>query len=352
MLLDAKAKLESGHMSVQPELEVTLWRRLASTSFSLGLPRESNEFTARATQLAEQNLPADHVELGYCRLLQGLVAENRGDMARAESLYRESSLIFGARLGEESAEYALAVNNVGCALKDLHRSDESRACHEKALAIRIKLFGQSHRDVAMSLRNLGTLSRALDQWDAAADYYRQALAALPAGTPAADKILMSIRANLCKLARERGNFEEAERMAREDIITLEKFYGEDSAPPMVTRQLLGLILAQEKRWDEALAEDRRALELAMRHMPADHPTIARSQWYLASHLFDAGRFEEAEPALRATARAYTACDPPSPTYVRRSLRRLASTLDRLNRPVDAREVREQIKALQPDTQDP
>jgi serine/threonine protein kinase/tetratricopeptide (TPR) repeat protein len=342
MLLDAKAKLESGHMAVQPELEVTLWRRLASTAFNLNLIIETGEFTARATQLCEQNLPADHVELGYCRLFQGLMAENRGDMAKAESLYREASRIFTLRLGEESSENALAINNIGCALKDLRRFDDSRALHERSLAIRTKLFGPAHRDVAMSLRNLGTLARAEKKWDLAADFYKQALDAA-ATAPAMDPVVMSIRTNMCKLANEQGHLDEAERLTREDLTATVQVYGEDSAAPIGLHQLLAGILAQQHRWDEALASDEQALNLAQRHMPADHPMLARCRWNLAQHLYDAGRYEPAEPALRAAIDAYTNSDPPSPPYVRRSLRTLANCLDKLGRPDEASTIRAQLR---------
>jgi serine/threonine protein kinase len=345
MLLDAKTKLESGRMSVQPELEVTLWRRLASTAFNLSLPIECGEFTARATQLCEQNLAADHVELGHCRLLQGLIAENRGDMPKAESLYREASRIFTLRLGEESSENALAINNIGCAVKDLHRFDDARALHDRSLAIRTKLFGPVHRDVAMSLRNLGNLARAEKKWDLSADFYKQAMEAA-ATTPAMDPVVMSIRGNMCKLANEQGHVDEAERLAREDLAATVQVYGEDSAANIGLHTLLAGILAQQHRWDEAIASDQQALDLAQRHMPADHPTLARCHWNLASHLYNAGRYEPAEPALRDTIDAYTNSDPPSPSYVRGARRLLIITLDKLNRPAEANAVREQLRAQQ------
>jgi serine/threonine protein kinase len=343
MILDAKAKLESGTMAVLPEVEVSLWRRLATIAFRLGLPIECAEFTARATELCEQKLSPDHVELAYCRLLQGLLAENRNDMAKAESLYRESSRLFTARLGEESAENALAVNNIGCALKDLHRFDESRASHERSLAIRTKLFGPVHHDVAMSLRNLGNLARAEKKWDAAADFYAKAQAAA-ALCPATDDVVISIRGNLCKLASEQGHYDEALRMAREDLTIVKQVYGEQGAPCAMSYQIIAGILAAQKQWDEAIETDRAALAIATRAFPADHPTPARCQWNLATHLFNAGRFEEAEPQLRAAADAYTRCDPPSRTYTNAALRRLVTTLEKLNRPAEARELQERMQA--------
>ncbi len=347
MMLDAKAKLESGKMSLQPEVEVTLWRRLASTALRVGMPIEAAEFTARVTKLCEERLPPDHVELGYCRLLQGLIAENRGDMAKAESLYRESSRIFTLRLGEESSENALAVNNIGCAVKDLLRFDEARALHEESLAIRIKLFGPIHKDVAMSLRNLGTLARAEKKWDDAADFYNKALEAAGQAAPT-DEIVTSIRGNMCKLANDRGHLEEAERLAREDLGVMAGVYGEDSAQNINLLQFLGGNLAQQHKWDQAIETDQRALTLSKRFLPADHPISARCQWSCGSHLADAGRYDEAESALRAAITAFTTCDPPSPTYAARSTRSLANCLDKLNRPAEARELREQLAQQQKD----
>jgi tetratricopeptide (TPR) repeat protein len=346
MLMDAKIKLEAGRLAQQPELEATLWRRLASTAFSLGLLIEADSLTSKVAQLCGALPGKDHLELGHCRLLQGVIAESRDDLPKAESFYREASRIYTVNRGEESSENALAVNNVGCALKDLLRFDEARACHEKALAIRTKLFGASHRDVAMSYRNLGTLARAEKKWDVAAEFYGKALAAL-GDVPAGDSMLLAVRLNMCKLARERGNPQEAQRLALEDLATYERTYGDDSAPPIVIHQVLGAIYAEQKQWDLAIASSERALSLSHRHLPADHPRIARYTLDLADHLAGAGRFAEAEPLFRDTIQAYTTCSPPSQPGAARATRHLASALDKLHRPAEAKALRDQLKVQGP-----
>ena len=159
---------------------------------------------------------------------------------------------------------------------------------------------------------------------------------------------MTIRINMCKLASEQGHFDEAERLVREDIAATEQIYGDDSAPPINLYQLLGNILAQQHLWDQARASEERALTLAKRFLPADHPITARCQWTYGAHLCDSGQYEAAEPALRAAITAFTTCDPPNPRYATRATRYLANCLDRLNRPADARALRDQLKQQQQD----
>jgi tetratricopeptide (TPR) repeat protein len=77
---------------------------------------------------------------------------------------------------EESPELAAALFAMGVLKDDVGETESSREFHERALAMRIRLFGESHADVAQSLNALGvTLFYGMGNIDSARVVWEQAL---------------------------------------------------------------------------------------------------------------------------------------------------------------------------------
>jgi serine/threonine protein kinase/tetratricopeptide (TPR) repeat protein len=347
MLRETRARLEAGELADQPELEVSCWRRLASAALKLSMVGEAQTATQRATQLCEACLGPAHTEMGYCLLLQGLLAENRQDVALAESLYRRSGEVFTANLGPGSDPAILALNNVGCVLKDEGRYAEALDCHRAALDAWTRLYGPVHERVAMSLRNLGTLMRAQRKLDEAERYYRAALGTAVQCCAPTNQITMGIRVHLAMLASDQGRLDEAETGLREGLAILDGLYGKDGvelAHPLV---LLGEVLGRQKRPADAAAVLARALELQRGHLPPDHPEIAKTCLRYAEQLSLAGRCAEAESVLRAAADLCARCSPPMPRRAQRANELLIACLRRLERNDEADRVAAQIQPPAP-----
>jgi tetratricopeptide (TPR) repeat protein/serine/threonine protein kinase len=78
--------------------------------------------------------------------------------------------------GEESAEVASILNNLGLAWDALGEAQKAITYYEKALLIDIKTYGDQHPTVAVYLNNIGSAWYALGETQKALTYFEQALA--------------------------------------------------------------------------------------------------------------------------------------------------------------------------------
>ena len=84
--------------------------------------------------------------------LAGLLKEEKGDYAAAESLLREGLSI--ARKQPGGAACALFLHHLALCLDEQGKTAEALPLYEKALAIRVKVLGEHHEDTAISYNNL------------------------------------------------------------------------------------------------------------------------------------------------------------------------------------------------------
>jgi len=103
----------------------------------------------------------------------GNVAQDRGDLARAEQLYQQA-LAIEEKLAPNSLQVATTLHNLGSVAAD--RGDLARAeqLYQQALAIREKLAPNS-LDVAGTLQNLANLARQQKNYPQAQRYLARAL---------------------------------------------------------------------------------------------------------------------------------------------------------------------------------
>ena len=83
---------------------------------------------------------------------------SQGKLGEAEPLYKESLAIKKKVFGDEHPQVALGLNNLAVLLEEgFGNYEESYKLKKEALAIRKKVFGDEHPDVAGSLNNLAEL---------------------------------------------------------------------------------------------------------------------------------------------------------------------------------------------------
>ena len=110
-----------------------------------------------------------HLHLGVCFYSSGNLPEALVSYERASSLYRE---IFKTRL---HPTYATALSHRANALAAMGKFDEALQVQERALAIRITLFGHEHPVVGNSLNNMGNYLISLQRFDEALNCFKQSL---------------------------------------------------------------------------------------------------------------------------------------------------------------------------------
>jgi tetratricopeptide (TPR) repeat protein len=101
-------------------------------------------------------------------LLSGLLAnlaavrQAQDRPADARQLLERALVLDQRVLGAEHPDVAVALNNLGLALRDLHEPDEARSHLERALKIDEAVYGGEHPHVAVDLTHLALVLGDLD----------------------------------------------------------------------------------------------------------------------------------------------------------------------------------------------
>ncbi len=110
----------------------------------------------------------------------GNIAYARGDYARAEEMHRAALRILKANLDPFHPTLGTVYNNLGLALGQLDRQEESVELQLRAMEISGRVYGKDSRDYNISLGNiaydlaaLGRYREAADAWIAVADWYAE-----------------------------------------------------------------------------------------------------------------------------------------------------------------------------------
>ena len=114
------------------------------------------------------------------RFLTELFRESRPARARGASVTAASCWTRGAdristELASQDAVRATLMDTIGIVYRLLGHDRRVGGTTEEALAIRRRVFGPEHPDVAASLDNLGQIARERSTYDVAERYHRQAL---------------------------------------------------------------------------------------------------------------------------------------------------------------------------------
>jgi eukaryotic-like serine/threonine-protein kinase len=281
----------------RPELASTEadFREILGVSYT-GLHKllKARQHLARVVDIRRAALPTpDTPDAALADAIHNLAAAMYwdGDYQEAYSLY-QSSLEMRQRLHEDelagaggdktvaaiagrtesgNATIAFSLTHLAaCAIK-LGRLDEAQAQYEQALAIRQRIFGNRHPQVAASLNNIAKLWMEREDYRTAEDYYRRSLTLIT------------------ELTEGRGS----------------AGAGPDITVSHATHNLAGCLLAQD-RHAEARQLFARALEIRRRILPDDHPFVGASRLGLARAALGMGETALADAEARAALAIYRA----------------------------------------------
>jgi serine/threonine protein kinase/Tfp pilus assembly protein PilF len=296
-LLDAGAARARKDLSDQPELQ----REMLTL---LGRIYERRGAYEAALPLLEQAVALGRRSLGPSReLAQSLndlgVARRKMAQVDAARATLESALAMRRKLlGEEHPEVAVSHSELGRTLFDLGRLDEAEAHYRAALAIRRKVLGPADHETATSMSDLGLLLRQKGDRAGAETLLRETLAVTRTSSGPTHPDVGTALNNLALTVNERGDHAAAEAMFREALAIGRASLGREH--PVNAQRLANLACALRDRGKlaEAAAINEEALALSRPALGPDHPAVARQEVGLARTYLDQGRAAAAEPLLR------------------------------------------------------
>ena len=247
--------------------------------------------------------------------------------------------------GFGSKEAARLLNEVGYYLDDRARFSDAEPLYQQALAIREKVLGPEHRDVATSLNNLAALYHNQGKYAAAEPLYRRALAidekALGANHPGVATDLN----NLALLYKHEGKYAQAEPLYQRALAIDEKALGANH--PGVATDLNNLAVLYSEQGEYAQGEPlfQRALAVREKVLGPEHPDVASSLNNLAGLYSDQGKNAQAEPLYQRALAIWEKALGPEHPNVATSLNNLAELYRAQDRYVQAEPLWQRALAI-------
>lgn len=327
--------------------------RLLEDVFSVSDPGEARGETVTARELLDQGAARVQAELKDQPDVQAALATTIGKAYRGLGLndrslpLLEQSLALRRRLhGEEHPEVAESLEALGTLAQARGDLGRSEALHRQALAMREKLLGPGDPVVAESLNSLGADLLLKAQYDAAEPLFRRALAINRRHFGNDHEEVATNLGNLGLLEKQRGHPAEAEALYREALGVMRRVFG--PAHPLIATQLNNLAVLQADRGDLAGAEAsyREALAVAHRVYGEEHPEIALELNNLAAVLLLRGDLAAAEALLRRSLGMRRKLLGAEHEQVAMGLNNLAKVLEDRGHPAAARPLYEESLRIQ------
>ncbi|WP_182868751.1 serine/threonine-protein kinase [Rhodopirellula sp. JC639] len=288
-----------GKFTQRPRVEGSLRRTLGESYRWLGEPdiaEQQYRLSLAALEIAE---PFDELEVLETKDRLAGVLRSRGDEGDFEESKRLRTEVLRrtrALLGESHERTITAMNNLGTVLIELNELDAAAELFRNALR-RIDASPNPEQHSRPSLlANLADVDRMKGHWDSAESIYLQVIDAPEASTYEKDLAMIQLGQMLHAAQR----YDESLRYLRRSFELREAYYGPRHPLTLSAMRKMSRVLDESERYDELLellgdSLDRHAKEL----LPAAGP-ICEARSLRAKALIGLGRDEEAEAYLKET----------------------------------------------------
>lgn len=224
----------------------------------------------------------------------------RGKEITAREILDQGAARIGKELRTQPDLQATLLDTIGSVYLSLDLPDDAQPLIEQGLAVRRKLFGERHLDVASSLYSLNRVYEKKGDLKAAEALATDSLAinSLLTGTQSLETAGSLCRLGVIEFAK--GDLVSAQRRLEECLRIRTAQRGPDHED--LTIPLDNLARLAQARRDFVTAErlDREALRIDLLTRGKDHPQYIRHLHNLATTLHDQGDLDGAEPLYRQT----------------------------------------------------
>ena len=213
--------------------------------------------------------------------------------------------------GEEHRDTAMSLDTVASILRKMGKFEESEQYFLQALQIIRKHRQNAPGDYAAALQNLAGLYRETGRYGESEQLYREAIESLKAVEPKDDQALISVYGNLAVLYQDQGRYAEAEpllkaeyewalKAAQPDALSIRMHLSMDQQRLFLADRMSSLagLYLKMRRTREATELTAAALEIKRQVLKSDDPRLIREMNNLGMIYRDNGRPQEAETLLR------------------------------------------------------
>ena len=292
----------------QPAVQAEMRTVIGNTYEALGAYEQARPLLRRALRQRRRLHEGPDSTIAATLTLLAQIHQQTGEHEAADSLYRRALSMRRATLGPRHPKTANTLAQLGNLLwyNQGQYAVADSLLHE-ALRVRRAALGSTHVDVASSLNDLANLHHRRGEYEAAAPYYRDAIA-IYREQRGSHPSLGIIQSNYASLLLSRGRYEEAEAVQRNALSVHREHLGAESIDVALGTAKLGRILMEQGRLAAAGPLLREGVEKIRALHDPPHPYTAQSQVHLGRLRLRQGRLDDAErrftDARRQTERVF------------------------------------------------
>jgi CHAT domain-containing protein/tetratricopeptide (TPR) repeat protein len=146
--------------------------------------------------------------------------------------------------GEQSAETALALHQLGAAYFRVGQIEKARKCQDRTLAIRRKVLGDDHEYTALALQNLATTLCALREFEQAVPLSQEALAIVLRRFGEAHVATADGYFRLAMVFEKKGDYEAARLNTEKALAIYGALFGKNHRLTVICQRHLGRMLGK------------------------------------------------------------------------------------------------------------
>jgi CHAT domain-containing protein/Flp pilus assembly protein TadD len=227
-----------------------------------------------------------------------------GKSAEAIPLGQQALAIREKLLGPDHPDVAMVLDGLGSLYEKEGRYSEAEPLYKRALTIREKAFGPNHRDhflVAQSLNSLAVLYDHEGRSAEAEPLNQRALAIFEETLGLDNFAVANSLNNLAVLYDHQGHTSEAEPLYNQALAIYDKL-DTDQQNVNIANLLnnLAALYDHQGRYPEAEPLYQRSLAIYEKALGPDHPEVAGALNNLAVHYFNQARYTDAIPLVQRT----------------------------------------------------
>ena len=225
---------------------------------------------------------------------QVLQLYKEGKYAQAIPLAERALAIREKVLGKEHLEVASSLSNLAILYKQQWRYEKAEPLLKRSLAIDEKILGKEHRYTAISLNNLAQLYHDMGNYEKAEPLYKKSLAIFEKVLGLQHPEVAKYLSHLAILYRKQGSYQKAESLYKRSLAIMQKAYGKYHPSVAIMLDNLAVMYSEQGSYEKGEQLSKRSLAIFEKVYGKYHPDVAINLMNLAALYQSQGSYEKAQ----------------------------------------------------------
>ncbi|MEK8021880.1 MAG: tetratricopeptide repeat protein [Candidatus Parabeggiatoa sp.] len=200
----------------------------------------------------------------------------KADYESAKLLYERALAIRKKVFGQEHPDVAESLNDLALLYKTQGKYDEAEKGYKRALAIRQKVLGQESLEVAESLHNLAFLYTRQAEYEEAEKSFKRSLAIKKKRLVQEHPMVANTLRGLATLYYAQGDYEKAEPLFERSLAIRKKVFEQESRTVAITLSGLATLYYAQGEYEKSKPLFEKSLAIPKKLFGQEHPDVAES----------------------------------------------------------------------------